>query len=235
MSTILVTRPAGGEDPLVAELRSRGHRVIAVPTVVTRPVVVDWPDLAAFHWIVVTSAAGVAALPGVPRGPRWAAVGNSTAKALLAKGIEADVVPAVASGVAIAQALPDAAGSRVLLVRASLADHDLPAGLRARGALVEEVTAYETVEGPEDSREALTAAIADPDLAGVVFASGSAVRGFVKLGGPATLPAITIGPRTSDVARAEGFRVAAESSQPGVERLADAVARAIAIEVGRDA
>lgn len=235
MRTVIVTRPAGGEDPIVAELRSRGHRVIAVPTVQTRPLAVDWPQLARFDWIVVTSAAGVAALPAVPAGPRWAAVGASTAKALRAKGIEAELVPAEASGAAIAEALPDAAGARVLLVRASLADQDLPLALRARGALVEEVTAYETVEGPEESREALGEAMSDPNLAGVVFASGSAVRGFVKLGGPATLPAITIGPRTSAVARAQGFTVAAEAKRPDVEQLADAVERAIAIEVGRDA
>src|SRR5207253_1188334 len=116
---------------------------------------------------------------------------------------------------------------RVLLVRASLADPDLPVGLRQRGALVDEVTAYETVEGPVESADDLREALRQPDIAAVVFASGSAVRGFVKLGGAANLPAITIGPRTSAVARDAGFKVVAEAEGAGVQHLAAAVTQAI--------
>lgn len=235
MKAILITRPAGAGDPLVRELKSRGFRVIAVPTVLTRPLDVEWPALDRFDWIVLTSAAGVEALPSTPPGPRWAAVGQSTAKALRARGVEADVVPAEANGAALAEALPDPAGARVLLVRATLADPDLPSGLRKRGARVEEVIAYETVSGPDGSRDELRRALAEPGLAAVVFASGSAVRGFAKLGGPTELPAITIGPRTSAVARQAGFTVAAEAAAPAVQQLADAVERAIPIEVVKDA
>ena len=235
MKTILVTRPAGGDDPLVVELQSRGHRVVAVPTVATRSVAVDWPDITRFDWVVLTSAAGVAALPETPSGPRWAAVGEATAAALRARGVGVDLVPAEASGTALAAALPDPAGARALLVRASLADGDLPDALRARGAFVTEVTAYETVEGPEESREPLHRAMSEAGVSVVVFASGSAVRGYVKLGGPVRVPAVTIGPRTSKVAREKGFVVAGESANPHVGQLADAVTRAISIEVGSDA
>jgi porphobilinogen synthase len=227
MTTVLVTRPAGAGDPLVAELQARGYRVSAVPTVVTRPLAVSWPDLAGFDWVVMTSSAGTEALPAIPSGPRWAAVGESTARALTARGVAVDLVPAQANGAALAAALPDPAGKRVLLVRASLADPDLPAGLRARGALVEEVMAYETVEGPAESTGMLRDALGDGDVAAVVFASGSAVRGFVKLGGDTRLPAITIGPRTSAVARDQGFQVIAEAGAPDVAELAATVARAI--------
>jgi porphobilinogen synthase len=229
MTTVLVTRPAGAGDPLVAELQARGYQVSAVPTVVTRRLTVAWPDLAAFDWVVVTSSAGVEALPVIPRGPRWAAVGESTAHALAARGVAVDLVPAEANGAALAAALPDPANRRVLLVRASLADPDLSTLLRSRGALVEEVTPYETVEGPADSSATLQAALGDRDVAAVVFASGSAVRGFVKLGGDTRLPAITIGPRTSLVARDQGFQVIAESSAPDVIELAATVARAIPV------
>lgn len=235
MRTVLVTRPAGAADPLVIELEHRGYRVFAVPTVVTRALQVEWAALIDFDWIVVTSAAGVAALPTPRVGPRWAAVGESTAKALRKKGIEPDLVPAEANGAALAEALPDPAGARVLIVRASLADPDLPTGLRRRGARVEEVTAYETVEGPAESADLLQLAIADPELAVVIFASGSAIRGFIKLGGQNTLPAVTIGPRTTAVARAAGFVVAAEAAAPNVPELATAVDIAIQVEVGRDA
>src|SRR5713101_3958693 len=112
---------------------------------------IAWPDLSGFEWVVVTSAAGVDSLPAVPAGPRWAAVGQATAAALRARGVEADLVPPESGGAALASALPDPAGTRVLLVRASAADPDLPDGLRRRGASVTEITAYETIEGPGES------------------------------------------------------------------------------------
>ncbi|HET9783293.1 MAG TPA: porphobilinogen synthase [Candidatus Dormibacteraeota bacterium] len=227
MKTVLVTRPAGEKDTLVGELESRGYRVVAVPTVATRPITVAWPDLASFDWIVVTSAAGVAALPEVPRGPHWAAVGAATARALRGRGAEADLVPAEANGQALGRAIPDVAGKRVALVRASKADSDLPGVLRERGAIVEEITAYETVEGPDESGPILDQVLRANDLAAVVFASGSAVRGFLKLGGGTNVPAITIGPRTSAAAREAGFTVAAEATAQDVAAMAAAVERTI--------
>jgi uroporphyrinogen-III synthase len=234
VTAILVTRPRGTSDPLVAELKSRGYHVSAVPTVATRALRVDWPDLSAFDWVVVTSAAGVDSLPAVPAGPRWAAVGQATAGALRAKGVEADFVPPESSGAVLASALPDPQGMRVLLVRASAADPDLLAGLRKRGAFVTEIAAYETVEGPSESAAPLRHALARQDLAAIVFASGSAVRGFIKLGGGNSLPAVTIGPRTTSAARAAGFTVVAEAASPNIDKLAAAVERAIPVEVGSD-
>jgi uroporphyrinogen III methyltransferase / synthase len=235
MTTVLVTRPAGAGDPLVAALEAHGYRVSAVPTAVTRPVSVEWPDLNLYDWIVLTSAAGVSSLPGIVGGPRWAVVGESTADALRARGVDADFVPLVANGAALGATLPDPDGARVLLVRASLGGADLPAALRARGALVDELTVYETVEGPATSAARLMSAVSLPDLAAIVFASGSAVRGYVKLGGRTDLPAITIGPRTTAVAREFGFGVVVEATTPNVRDLAAAVVRAIPIEVPKDA
>jgi porphobilinogen synthase len=68
----------------------------------------------------------------------------------------------------------------------------------------------------------------DNELGAVVFASGSAVRGFLKLGGHAgDYPAITIGPRTSEAARGAGFAVAAEATTQDVIAMAAAVERTI--------
>lgn len=235
MTAVLVTRPAGADDPLVAELEAHGYRVAAVPTVITRPISVEWPDLTRFDWIVLTSTAGVSALPGIVNGPRWAVVGESTAGALRARGAEPDFVPREASGASLGAELPDASGARVLLVRASLGAADLPAVLRERGAFVQELMAYETVEAPAASAGALHSALSQPDLAAIIFASGSAVRGFIKLGGTTGLPAVTIGPRTTAVAREAGFRVAVEAVTPNVRELAAAVARAIPLDARRDA
>ncbi len=227
MTAVLVTRPAGAADRLTIELESRGYSVVAVPTVATRPVPVQWPDLGSFDWIVVTSAAGVATLPATPNGPRWAAVGEATAEALRTRGVADVFVPFGASGRALGEQLPDPRGLSVLLVRASMADPDLPAVLASRGATVNEITSYETVEGPDASAPALGAALRRGDLAAVLFASGSAVRGFVKLGGGTDLPAITIGPRTSAVAREAGFTVAAEASAQEVSQMVAAVERTV--------
>ena len=230
MTAILVTRPGREVDPIVGALEASGYRVHAVPTVGTQPLDFDRPDMTAYDWVVVTSAAGVAALTSFPPGPRWAAVGTATARALRAAGVEPGLVPGEADGLALANALPGVKGKRVLLVRASGAAADLPERLRERGAAVDELTAYLTIEGPPSSAAPLRAALRDADLAAVVFASGSAVRGFLALGGTATLPAITIGPRTTEVARHLGFHVIAEAEQQTAEALAAAVGGAIPVE-----
>jgi uroporphyrinogen-III synthase len=227
---VLVTRPDGESDPLVHALRRRGYRVHAVPMVQTEPVDFNAASLADCDWIVLTSARGVKALVTLPTGPRFAAVGPETARALRARGVEPSHVPGRADGADLGDTLPEVDGKRIALVRASAAGEDLPARLRRRGANVEEVTAYRTVEGPPASAETLRAALADPELRAVVFASGSAVRGFLRLGGSKRLPAITIGPRTTSSARGRGFVVIAQADAQSVSGLADAVVHALPME-----
>jgi uroporphyrinogen III methyltransferase / synthase len=235
MIAVLVTRPGGESDPLVQALRRRGYRVHAVPTVQTEVVELDSRSLVSFDWVVFTSARGVNAVDDLPFGPRFAAVGPETANALRARGIEPAHVPAIAAGSDLGETLPDVEGKRVALVRASAADTDLPDILRRRGAIVEEVTAYRTVEGPAASAHSLRTALADPDLRAAVFASGSAVRGFIGLGGTTKVPAITIGAQTTGRARDLGFRVIAQAETQSVAGLADAVARALPLEVENNA
>lgn len=230
MTAVLVTRPEGAADPLTGALEAAGYRVHAVPTVATQPAPFKPPDLTSYDWVVVTSAAGVEALTEISPGPRWAAVGQATARALRARGIEPALVPDESNGLALANSLPDMQGKRVLLVRASAASPDLPERLRARGAVIDELAAYMTIEGPLSATEHLQTALGDPDLAAIVFASGSAVRGYVALGGKAAWPAITIGPRTTAVARHEGFHVITEAGTQSVDALVAAVVGAIPME-----
>ncbi len=231
-AAVLVTRPGGESDPLVEHLRAAGRRVHAVPTVAVEPLEFDPPDLRRFDWVVVTSAAGARAAldrcaqPGLVG---WAAVGPRTASVLASRGVTAAAVPEEHRGVRIVEAMAGVepiGGRRVLLLRADASSDGLPRALREAGALVEELAAYHTVIGPETSRQAVADALADTELGGVVFASGSAVRGLIKLasGDPRHLPAMTIGPSTSKVARAEGFRVVAEASARSLEALLVAIA-----------
>lgn len=229
--TLLCTRPDGEHDPLVARLRALGYGVHAVPTVATEPLSFAPPELDRFDWVVVTSAAGAEALLTAGQAPsaaRWAAVGPRTAAVLAAHGLEIGAVPDESRGARIAGAIAQAqplSGLRVLLARADAAAPDLPAELRAAGAQVEELAVYHTVVGPESSRPAVAAALSDPALAAAIFASGSAVRGLVRLADrdPTGVPAITIGPATSAAARAAGFRVLSEAQSADVAGLVDAV------------
>jgi uroporphyrinogen III methyltransferase/synthase len=230
MTAILVTRPAGSEDPLVDLLGRKGYRVHAVPTVATESIEFEARDLASCDWIVLTSVNGVDALSELPRGPQYAAVGEKTAAALRARGIQPAHLPPQANSAALAESLPDVKGKRVALVRASAAGSDLPERLRQRGATVQEVTAYTSLEGPLSSAQPLRAALADPGLAAVIFASGSAIRGYIALGGTNQVPAVTIGPRTTSSAREHGFQVIAEAETASAEELAGAVARAIPLK-----
>ena len=203
-AAVLVTRPGGGDDPLVARLAAAGVRVHAVPTVATRPVPPGGDldrvasDLPAADWVLLTSVAAFQALsdavtrvgacwpqPGCR--PRFAAVGRATAGALERAGLTVAATSSDGTGLGLLPALESReslAGRRVVLPRASAADDRLPSALRERGADVRAVVAYETVEAPAESRHPLLAGLADPDLQAVVVASGSAVRGLLGLVGP---------------------------------------------------
>lgn len=229
MTAILVTRPNGEAEPVVSALKAIGYRVYAVPMVATQRLEFDMPDVARYDWVVVTSAAGVEALGEAPEGARWAAVGQATAQALRARDVEPALVPDESNGLALANALPDVRGTHVLLVRAAAAAADLPTRLRERGAAVDELAVYRTIEGPASAAGPLREALADVDLAAIVFASGSAVRGYIALGGTTSWPAITIGPRTTAVAREFGFQVIAEAEGQSAEALATAVVGVIPV------
>jgi len=257
MVAILVTRPAGTADPLVDGLRSRGWRVHAVPTVATEPV--DDPSgldaalvrLGADDWLVLTSATGarvvaerlrIAERLGRAGLPRTAAVGPGTARAMVRAGMGQPIEATTANGVALADALLRQGPIRdrhILLCRASAAAPDLPDALRWAGADVEDLAVYRTVEGPPASRDALLDALADPEVRAIVLASGSAVRGLVRLAGANTdaverlreLPVVTIGPRTTTAARGAGLKVVAEAASPSVDGMLAAV-ETIAVPAG---
>jgi uroporphyrinogen III methyltransferase/synthase len=240
---ILVTRPAGQADELADMLRARGLTPVVVPTVV-----IDATSTAAeldamlesldgASWLVLTSANGAEALAArlaascqsLPVGLRVAAVGPATADALRAAGVRVDHVPGEYLTVAIAEGLGDVRGQRIVLARADAATPDLCDALVERGAIVEEVIAYRTVEGSAPSRDPLHGALHD-DLAGIAFTSGSTVRGLMRLASPVDrgrarcIPAFCIGPVTADAARQSGFDIATVAADHTALGLADAIA-----------
>jgi uroporphyrinogen-III synthase len=235
MTRVLVTRPRL-TDAMLGPLAAAGIDAIHVPTIAVRAgdraqLAVELAAQREGEWTVVTSANGAAAvLDALGDGAsalvgRVLAVGPSTARALRDGGMRVDVVPEPYRGTAIPSAIGDVAGRRVLLARGDLAAPGLARVLRERGATVTEVVAYRTLEGPAASRAPLLAAL-DDGLHGLLFASGSAVRGLVRLlpNGPRAaarrIPAFSIGPETTAVAERAGFKVAAEATEHTARGLA---------------
>ncbi len=185
---------------------------------------------------MVTSASGVAALAAAARRAgadlataRWAAVGTATAAALGRAGATALFVPAPATADALGAGLPVVPGERVLVVRGDRSDAAVAERLRQRGADVDDVVAYRTIEGPPTALGEARAIVASgPD--GFVFTSGSTVRGLLALlsvdgrDGARRLPAWCIGPSTAAVARDAGFVTVHEAPSGDLEALADLVA-----------
>jgi uroporphyrinogen-III synthase len=183
--------------------------VAVCPLIAIEPLGDEPVETDGYDWLVVTSPNGADELarrraPG--KLPRVAAVGPGTADALAAHGIEPDLVPALSTQEGLLAELPRPAG-RVLLVAAE----------GARRLLVDELDAtflplYRTIElQPEDLPEA--------DL--VVLASASQARAFAAL--EVDLPAVSIGPQTTEAARRGGVRVVAEARTHDLDGLVAAV------------
>jgi uroporphyrinogen III methyltransferase/synthase len=240
---ILVTRPEHQTAALSRRLGEAGLTPVCVPTVeIDAESCVDEVD-GALHtldgaaWIVITSSNGAAALAGrirttgtaIPDGIRIAAVGPATARTLEAFGIGVDHVPDEFLTVAIADGLGELNGARVVLARADAATPELHDALVERGAHVEEVVAYRTIEGPASSRDALQAAL-HRGLDGLAFTSASTVRGFLRLTPPVdrgrarAVPAFCIGPPTAEVAARQGFNVVATALTHTSPGLGDVIA-----------
>jgi uroporphyrinogen-III synthase len=205
---VVVTRPVGQADSLVAALDAGGFEPVRCPLIDTQPLDDRPIDVSGYDWVIVTSANGARELGrrGVRPLPRIAAVGDATAAALAEEGLAASFVPSVASQEGLLDEFPRPVG-RALFVAAEgarrlLAD-ELPADFRA---------VYRTVE--------LSPAPPEADL--VLLASPSAARAWSKLG--LRLPAVTIGPQTTAAARAENVEVVAEAATPDVGSLVDSVA-----------
>jgi uroporphyrinogen III methyltransferase/synthase len=107
-------------------------------------------------------------------------------------------------------------GRRVLVARASEARDLLPDALEKRGAEVDVLPLYDTVAEP------LAESLGDPDY--VTFTSSSTVRFFLE---GASLPAgarvVSIGPVTSETARALGLEVHVEAARHDIDGLVDAL------------
>jgi uroporphyrinogen-III synthase len=245
-TTIVVTRAAARADELRAPLEALGAHVLLhastrIETRDTAALTNAATRLALYDWVVLTSATAVQLLcdateaAGV-RAEDWAqtrvaVVGDATAASLRARGITPTVLPTQFVADALLEALrerDDIAGSRVLYPTAAGARHVLDAGLRTLGATVDRIEAYESVASDEDVA-ALRHAVQQHEVDLVTFAASSAVDAWVAALTPlhTRVAAVTIGPVTSQAARAHGIGVAAEAMPSTIDGLVAAVIHAV--------
>jgi uroporphyrinogen III methyltransferase/synthase len=195
---------------------------------------------APYDWLVFTSANGVWAFWERMRNLGLdgrclasvdiAAIGPATSAALQEYSISPNLMPDVytAEGVLAAfDKLGSVAGQRFLLARADIARKALANGLRERGAVVDEIPAYQTVPVKEGMPPA------DIDI--VTFTSSSTVEGYVNCLGtrqPAEALAgsrvVCIGPITAATARELGVPVDGVAQKYTIEGMLE-----LLVELGR--
>ena len=235
---IVVTRPREYVPSLAEGLERLDATVLTMPLLEIEPMGEDdaavlddlLADVAAYDWIVFTSANGVAAvrehLAGKLAGVKIAVVGPATAAAVRALGVEPAFVPDNYAAAEIVEGLGKLDGQRVLLPQADIADPWLADQIRAAGASVDAVVAYRTVE---IDPSAVEAAELEEGVDAIVVASGSAARSLAAL--QAKFPGVArvlqqtllvaIGPKTADAAREVALPVglvADEASSEGIIR-----------------
>ncbi|MDP9037655.1 MAG: uroporphyrinogen-III synthase [Acidobacteriota bacterium] len=242
---VLVTRAPHQASVLADRLRESGAEPVLIPTIaIAEPHSLAALDAAlacleTYDWMVFTSANAVEAfhrraqfhrITQLPR--RIAAIGPATERAANAVGLAVDLVPDKSVAESLAEALlPQASGSRFLLVRAAEARDLIPDALRNAGGAVTVAEAYRN-EVPASSVAALRELFATreslPDAA--TFTSASTARNLAALleeAGlvlPETVVRASIGPITSAAMRDLGMASHLEAGEPSPAALVQALA-----------
>ena len=208
LARVILTRPRDQIGPLAERLEARGHEVVSCPLIEIEPLPDEPIDTTGYDWVVVTSPNGAVHFDRRRVGalPRVAAIGPGTAEALRALGIEPGLVAGDSRQEGLVAEFPQPPG-RILFVAAEGARRHL---IDALGA--DFVPLYRT---------ALVRPATPPEGDLVVLASGSAARSFAQLG--LDVPAVSIGPQTTCVARGLGLRVVAEAPTHDLDGLVAAV------------
>jgi uroporphyrinogen-III synthase len=196
---VLVGRARHQASSLSAGLRSLGAAVIEIPFIeIRKPQSYRALDdtlknIRNYDWLILTSANGVEAMWERVRKLRItrrtlqhlqiAAIGPATKKAIVKHGLKVKMVPEEYVAESVVKGLRDKVnGKRVVLIRAKVARDVIPEELRAAGAEVDVVEAYETVV-PEKSRARLRGLMKNagrrPHI--VTFTSSSSARNFAEL------------------------------------------------------
>ena len=242
---ILVTRAEAQNILLSEKLRELGATPIELPTIAivppekTHSLDQSISRISEYDWVIFTSVRGVRffmermtalgmSVDSLNR-INVAAIGPATAKALEDVGKKPDYVPAEYLSEKISLGLGDVWRKRVLLPRADIASKKLPALLRERGALVDEVVAYRTVV-PRDLSSSHLKSILIHGIDVVTFTSPSTVRNLAQIAGAKELQSLLnrvkiacIGPVTAEAAEELGLRVDIVAKTHTIDALVEAI------------
>ena len=193
---IVVTRRSEQAGDFSRRLTELGADVLAVPTIqLTIPenkqgLVDCLLSLNSYDWLVFTSANGVTWFFDFffrryqdmrdIGGARIAAVGPATAAKLRDLHLQVDLMPEDHEGRSIAEAFAkfeSIENLKMCLLRAEVANPDLPLALEALGAIVDDIPVYRTVAATED-RTGAAARLLESGADWVTFTSSSTVEHF---------------------------------------------------------
>jgi uroporphyrinogen-III synthase len=242
---VLVPRGGPWGDQVAARLRSYGAQPVVAPMINFAPTD-DAPALAAalarlaageFDWLTVTSATTVDVLTShqavIAPGTRIAAVGETTAAALIAAGYHVDIVPSEDNSARGLLAEWEAATGgviplRILTLRSEIAKPLLTEGLRRIGHDVESVVAYRTVGVTVSDKVA--ADVAAGRVQAILVTSGSVAEQVQAQLGPVPVGTLVacIGPQTAKDARSHGLRVDVIAEERTADSLITALVQAAA-------
>jgi uroporphyrinogen III methyltransferase/synthase len=249
---VVVTRRSEQAGSFARRLTELGADVLEVPTIkITSPketdAIVDaLLELNAYDWLVFTSVNGVTAFFDIffrrfqdmrdIGGTRIAAVGPATAAKLRELHLQVDLTPDEATGKKIAAAFEKfqtIENLKMCLLRAEVANPDLPKALEELGAIVDDIAVYSTVAETEDPGEA-GETLRESGADWITFTSGSTVEHFharfdlpklrKKFPG---LKLASIGPETSKAIRALGLEPALEAKEHTTDGLIAALLKAV--------
>ncbi|MGD0096888.1 MAG: uroporphyrinogen-III synthase [Terracidiphilus sp.] len=242
---ILVTRAVQQAGKLSDGLCALGAEPVEVPVLeIVAPESYEPLDEAIQHldrydWLILTSSNTLRAVntrgvrfgvnPANAAGLSVAAVGSATAETARHRGFHIAVVPEAYVAESLVSALGDlVCGKRVLLPRAAVARDVIPDALRAAGAEVDVVDAYRNVlpeAAPEQLRRAVSGGL---DVA--TFTSSSSVTHLAEAARAAGIawplaqvPAVSIGPITSQTLRELGWPPEVEANPSDIGGLIAAV------------
>lgn len=237
---VLVPRGGPWGDGVAASLRRQGAVPVIAPLINFAPtndqaaLEQALAELAAgaFDWLTVTSATTVDVLYAyratIPATTKVAAVGETTAAALLAVGYRVDLVPErdnSAAGMAEQMIAIEPEARDVLTLRSEIAKPVLTRMLSEAGHRVRSVVAYRTVGVPVTER--IAEDVRSGRINAILVTSGSVAEQvhaqFAEV--PPTTLIAAIGPRTAKDARRAGLSVDVIADAQTVDALIDAVAR----------
>ena len=241
---IVVTRAREQAGQLSRRLLDHGAQVLEVPTIKLEPptrreeIVDALLELNSYDWLVFTSPNGVTKFFEYffkrfhdmrdLGGARIAAVGPATANKLKELHLQVDLMPDEALAVEVAKAFAKfetIENLKICLLRAEVANRELPEALEALGAIVDDVACYRTVPETEDATGA-AASLLEQGADWVAFTSGSTVVHFhARFDLPALLQKFpqlktaAIGPETSKALADLGLQPTVEAKQHTIDGL----------------